>query len=882
MRQELTSQAEDILSHGISITLTDDRKVSVGPWKEFQSRLMTHEELHQRSQNAHGLAIITGKVSGGLEVIDIDLKYDNTGKLYEQLQDRLKKSFKKFTIAKTVNNGYHLYYRCHKIEGNQKLAMRWTTDEERQKNPLEKELVLIETRGEAGYVVAPPSNGYEWIQGDYKSLPTISEEEREHILEVCRSFNTCLKEVTYQVPTASHSLSPLDDYNERADVIELLQKHGWTKLNTHAGKTFLRRPGKDEGTSGDYLIEKRWFSVFTTSTQFEPNKAYNPAAVFCKLEANDNWTDCVKLLAKAGYGKDKASHASERSHIKFILKQISKGMDDEMIIHSLKEERKIPITQAVDLIKLAHKAIAKGDDFWTENAKGKIIVNKELMIKFLEKQGFRLLPLDTKGNELMLVQIIDNIIEESSYEKIKKILYAYAKERNEEAAEWLLDHHALFNESYLEFLQVEDKEILRDTETECYFPFLNCIVRITAELGFESLEYGQVDKLIWKSAIRERYVDVKSMLQTPDGQHDEVHIWDVINPQTDFFAQFLKLICDNDINRFNAAITTVGYLLHGYKNPSRPWAICLAEEVDDDAKGGGTGKGIFIQAIAEMVKVESFNGKNWNHTKNFQLQRVTEATRVLAIQDLRKAVDFEGFYNMITEPMHIERKNQNEIEIPFAKSPKIAFTTNYMIPELSNHARRRLRVFPFSDYFSPDHTPLDEFGIMLFSGWDSGHWNNFYNFMFHCVHYYLTFGLIAIEKSRGMKLKTISNTSTTEFRQWFEQWLQTDTAIGGHWVSKNTLYLDFIEYSDYNQKEYSAKRFATSLKNACTILGLEIQDKNFGTAGGRMISIKPSITDSQQIEGENNTSEKKMCLTKNEESDSNSQEIIVNNTLTHF
>ena len=435
MRQELTSQAEDILSHGISITLTDDRKASVGPWKEFQSRLMTEQELHERIVNSKGIAIICGKISGNLEVIDVDLKYDISGTLFKELEKKLGVVYDKLTIAKTVSGGYHLYYRCPVIEGNQKLARRHTSAQEQAQNPLQKVLVLIETRGEAGYVVAPPTDGYQWVQGDYKSFPTISIEEREYILETCRSFNSYLEEVIHHEPTPTFGISPIDDYNEQGDVIQLLQKHGWKKLHTHNGKTFFRRPGKDDGTSGDYLHDKKWFSVFTTSTQFEPNKAYNPAAVFCKLEANNNWTDCVKILAKAGYGKDSRLYKADQNHLKLIKKLINQGMSDDLIVQMICDERGLPENEARKLVKEADRLIAKGDDFWEEDAKGRVHIIKDRIIKFLESRGFRLMPVDNYGNNLILVQIQDNIVEESTIEKAKKELYQYAQTRNQRAAE---------------------------------------------------------------------------------------------------------------------------------------------------------------------------------------------------------------------------------------------------------------------------------------------------------------------------------------------------------------------------------------------------------------------------------------------------------------
>ena len=147
MNYELKLNAGYYLSEGISVTLTDNNKVSIGPWKEFQKRFITDDEIDERISKAQGIAIICGAVSGGLEVIDIDIKYDITGTLWKRLQSAIDKNIlKKLTIVKTKSGGYHLYYRCSKIEGNQKIANRPATDEELKKNPHNKVMILIETR----------------------------------------------------------------------------------------------------------------------------------------------------------------------------------------------------------------------------------------------------------------------------------------------------------------------------------------------------------------------------------------------------------------------------------------------------------------------------------------------------------------------------------------------------------------------------------------------------------------------------------------------------------------------------------------------------------------------------------------------------------------
>jgi replicative DNA helicase len=340
----MNNKVKEYLSYNISVIPTQENKrPAVNNWETFQNKKLTIDEVDTLYNNSKirleiekvvtkkdgttfvskgikltdptGLAIICGSVSGSLEVIDVDTKYCLKGTLWNDLkkliEDKLPEVYKSLVIATTVNGGYHLYYRCDKIGGNDKLANRYTTDTEKKADKEGAVKVLIETRGEGGYVVAPPTKGYNFIQGDLSNIKTITTEEREILFNIAKSFNevttTETKDKTnFNINSESKNtgLSPFEDYDNRGDVVGLLESKGWRVVNKTGSRIILLRPGKtDTSTSGDFHTELRTLKVFSSSTDFTPNKGYKGAKVFTILECNGDTKEAYKKLLSLGYGE---------------------------------------------------------------------------------------------------------------------------------------------------------------------------------------------------------------------------------------------------------------------------------------------------------------------------------------------------------------------------------------------------------------------------------------------------------------------------------------------------------------------------------------------------------------------------------------------------
>lgn len=302
-KYDLINAAEKYISLGLSVLPTNDRKEpAVNVWTPFQSRKMSSDEIPVlfNQWNVRGIGIIGGDISGGLEILDIDTKHDPMAKLWEDFKDSLANAvpglMERFVIAETRNNGYHLYYRCRVVQGNTKLAKR--TNQE----------VLIETRGQGGYVAAYPSEGYSFIQGDLSNIPEITKQEREALFSVAKCFNELyehrLPEDTGAKISASNGNGSFEDYNQRGDVVALLEKHGWKIVSERDKRILMLRPGPtDSKSSGNFHTEKRLFRCFSSSTNFDPDKAYNPTGVYTVLECDGDKSRASRQLYNEGFGE---------------------------------------------------------------------------------------------------------------------------------------------------------------------------------------------------------------------------------------------------------------------------------------------------------------------------------------------------------------------------------------------------------------------------------------------------------------------------------------------------------------------------------------------------------------------------------------------------
>jgi hypothetical protein len=310
-------------------------------WKEYQQRLPYDSEINNWFNNGNsGICIVTGKVSGNLEMIDFDI----AAEMFEPWREIIAKEspdlLTKLVIEKSQSGGRHVIYRCQEqISKSLKLAKRKivvaNNDEETFCGKTFKPIqdtdgswyilpTYIETRGEGGLFLCAPTPGYELIQNDFTKISVISSDQRDILLSAALSLNEYVPEPVQSnqtTSTPSGNLRPGDDYNANGDLREVLLQHGWQCYQGGENEHWCR-PGKAGGTSA--TLKNRVFYVFSTNAHpFESEKAYSPFSVYTLLEHNGDYSRAAQTLAAKGFGEKNIEPSSD-VNISALVKSFEK------------------------------------------------------------------------------------------------------------------------------------------------------------------------------------------------------------------------------------------------------------------------------------------------------------------------------------------------------------------------------------------------------------------------------------------------------------------------------------------------------------------------------------------------------------------------------
>jgi len=534
-----------------------------------------------------------------------------------------------------------------------------------------------------------------------------------------------------------------ESYDNNIHINEKAQE--WTKVEEVEYKEIIRNQGiktipiTEESKITSYLV-KWWTKNYPmvdgqrNNNSFTLAMAFNEygiseatATVVLNQYASSDFTpaEINKTIKNAYSHKDKfnTKYYEDEEKIDQIQQQLRRGESKKVIRQQLSES--MLDTELIDSV-LETAEENNSVKFWIKSSKGVIKALPLIFKKFLESNGFYKYCPDNQ-NTYVFVKVTNNLIDNTTEKEIKDFILGHLIEQDDMSVyNYFADQTRLFKEEFLTLLDTIDIYFIEDTADTSYLYYQNCAVKITKD-SIEAIDYLELDGYVWKNHIIDRiYTDCK--LENPD------------------FCQFVFNVCGKDEARVKSMESTIGYLLHGYKN------------------NGGTGKGIFFQGISAIKKVATIDGKAFNCQKSFAFQTVSPDTQIVLFDDVKERFQFVRLFSVITEGMTIEKKNKDAIKIPFEKSPKIAITTNDVIEGTGNSFKRRKYELELTDHYI-QKTPVEEHGRFFFSGWDEDEYCQFDNYMISCLQLYLKKGLIESEQ-KNIKLKQFFVQTDKIFAEW--------------------------------------------------------------------------------------------------------------------
>jgi hypothetical protein len=605
------------------------------------------------------------------------------------------------------------------------------------------------------------------------------------------NFDTTSKNISR---VCYESYDPLIYVNEISSLWDKIEEATFQEVVKHQDRPTI--PITNENKIVEILL-KWWDKKYGMKSGERNNNVYILASAFNDFGVNQNLSEYVmsnyasesfpaseiQRTIDSAYAQKQnfgTKYYEDEDKVNQIKQKLRRGVSKKEVKHQLEEDNVEVenIERVIDRIE--------GEDttqkFWVKSEKGVIKIIHIVFKQFLEEHGFyKFNPEGSKS--YVFVRVTNNLIDHTSEKEIKDFVLDYLLEQDDLSIyNYFAECTRYFREEFLTLLSSIDVFFIEDTAETSYLYYRNCAVKIT-QTKVVPIDYIDLGGYVWKDHVIDRKFIICKV-----GDCD--------------FQTFIHNISGGTDERVKSMYSTIGYMMHGYKNLSYCPAVILNDEVISDNPEGGTGKGLFMKALSQMKKLVVIDGKAFNFEKSFAYQLVSADTQILCFDDVKKYFDFERLFSVVTEGLTLEKKNKDAIKIPFSKSPKIALTTNYAIRGKGSSFERRKWELELSQYYTKEFTPLVEFGKHFFAEWDDEEWCQFDNFMIECLQMYLEMGLLK-SSFVNLELRRLSAETSHEFLEWCGLLDGSSNPFLGQGdkLMKNDLYFVFTEdYPDYGPK----------------------------------------------------------------------------------
>jgi chorismate mutase len=694
----------------------------------------------------------------------------------------------------------------------------------KQKELLQDKENLSKNKYVYSVFISPSGNGLKVLV----KIPADPENHASYFTSLEKHFNSPYFDKTSKnlSRVCYESYDPLLYINENSSVWNVIEEPEYTEVSKYKDQATI--PITDENKIVDILVkwwEKRYpmaegqrnqnaFVLAMAFNDFGINKSL-ASYILNQYATNDFSLREIATTIDSAYKHTQnfgTKYYEDEERVSAIKAKLRRGVSRKEIKLQLQESN-LDAETIESVLNKVEEENAK-QTFWEKNEKGVIKIVHVQFKQFLEDNGFyKYCPEGSKN--YVFVKVTNNLIDHTSEKEIKDFILNYLLELDDISVyNYFADNTRFFKDEFLSLLSTIDIYFISDTKEAAYLYYKNCAIKVTKE-GVTMMDYLDLGGYVWKEQVIDRNFNRCE-----------------VNKDFDF-VRFINNISAGESRNVKAMESTIGYMLHGYKNLSFCPAVILNDEKISDNPEGGTGKGIFMNALGKMKKLVVIDGKAFDFSKSFPYQLVSADTQVLCFDDVIKRFNFERLFSVITEGLTLEKKNKDAIKIPFSKSPKIAITTNYAIKGTGNSFARRKWELEFHQYYRKDFTPQDEFGRFLFGDWNDDDWCEFDNYMINCLIGYLNTGLVK-GNFKNQNTRNLGSDTCHEFIEWVGL-VNTDIAIEtsiplNTRLYKNELYYKFIdEYPDYGprgKKNISRQEFYRWIKSYATYISGKEHEEN--------------------------------------------------------
>lgn len=499
------------------------------------------------------------------------------------------------------------------------------------------------------------------------------------------------------------------------------------------------------------------------------------------------------------------------------------------------------------------------DEKWTKT-EIRYQFNFESCVHFLNANGFgRYKPND---DEVYLVKVDKNQVEKVDIQDIIQFLIDYLKRKNypQKLRNMVFENRFLTDKRLSNALPCLELDFTMSGHDYQLIHFSNVTWKVSAK-GIEELKPENNPFHVWVDDIIDKRAEVLAAqtefkldeIPTQNGTHKTV--WLKKFDAKCLYLKYLALssnvfwqkqksgenltdletleVKEHILNKMYA----LGYLMHDYKEEDKAYALWLMENevIVDGLSHGGTGKSFFmrgIHAIKGSSKIKSMNGRNKQLTEKWPYNGVTENTRIYFIDDCHQYLDFPYFYVGITGDLEVEHKSGFKCTIPFQKSGKHVFSSNFGPRGLDGSSERRMLYVMFSDYFHANNPDKglsewkisDEFGKKLFTDFTDAEWNYFFNTMAESLVLYFNCNWKVNPPMGNVDKRRLLASIGDTFKEWADTYFSAENLKLNCYVVREDAFNHFV--SQTKTKTYNSRRFNVSLAAWCKFYGYELNPED--------------------------------------------------------